>query len=176
MQQIARASSADRADVFALGAQQMSVSEIIIEKDFWVCWVLAQIWATPELGQHLVFKGGTSLSKGYGLIERFSEDIDLGLAHAPLGLAADGSPDEAGITRSQCNRRVKNLKIAARAWIEGPFLQFLSERINAELGAGARDEWSFETVLQDDKMPVLIWESADVAAWGGASSHVAGRE
>ena len=157
MRQLARASSADRADVFALGAQQMGVSEIIIEKDFWVCWLLAQIWATPVLGQHLIFKGGTSLSKAYALIERFSEDIDLGVAHEPLGLAASHSPDEAGITRSQCNKRVEKLKLAARIWIEGEFQQTLSERVAAELGEAAQSGWSFELEPQSDGMTVLNW-------------------
>jgi len=49
----------------------------IIEKDFWVCWVLGRLFASEELGPKLMFKGGTSLSKVFGLIERFSEDIDL---------------------------------------------------------------------------------------------------
>ncbi|MBN1842897.1 MAG: nucleotidyl transferase AbiEii/AbiGii toxin family protein [Deltaproteobacteria bacterium] len=48
----------------------------IIEKDFWVCWTLKKLFDLPEWGSHLTFKGGTSLSKGWALIERFSEDID----------------------------------------------------------------------------------------------------
>ena len=48
-----------------------------IEKDFWVCWTLKKLFNLPEWGSHLTFKGGTSLSKGWALIERFSEDIDI---------------------------------------------------------------------------------------------------
>jgi len=48
-----------------------------VEKDFWVCWTLQKLFAVPELAPHLTFKGGTSLSKAWGLIGRFSEDIDL---------------------------------------------------------------------------------------------------
>ncbi|MBW1852010.1 MAG: nucleotidyl transferase AbiEii/AbiGii toxin family protein [Deltaproteobacteria bacterium] len=48
-----------------------------IEKDFWVCWTLKKLFNLPEWGTHLTFKGGTLLSKGWNLIERFSEDIDI---------------------------------------------------------------------------------------------------
>jgi len=51
-----------------------------IEKDFWVCWTLKKLFNLPEWGPRLTFKGGTSLSKGWGLIERFSEDIDIVLS------------------------------------------------------------------------------------------------
>ena len=47
-----------------------------IEKDFWVCWTLRELFGLPEDGPHLTFKGGTSLSKAWKLIERFSEIID----------------------------------------------------------------------------------------------------
>ena len=43
------------------------------EKDFWVCWTLKQLFTLPEFAGHLTFKGGTSLSKAWGLIDRFSE-------------------------------------------------------------------------------------------------------
>ncbi|MFN6061659.1 MAG: nucleotidyl transferase AbiEii/AbiGii toxin family protein, partial [Bacteroidota bacterium] len=48
----------------------------VIEKDFWVCWTLNLLNEIPELKGNITFKGGTSLSKAWGLIERFSEDID----------------------------------------------------------------------------------------------------
>lgn len=48
----------------------------MVEKDFWVSWTLSVLFAHPEFGPQLVFKGGTSLSKVFGVIERFSEDID----------------------------------------------------------------------------------------------------
>lgn len=53
------------------------ISNVIIEKDFWVTWVLGKIFADEELSKMLIFKGGTSLSKVFHLINRFSEDIDL---------------------------------------------------------------------------------------------------
>lgn len=55
---------------------KLNLSEIAVEKDFWVCWTLRKLFDLPEWGEHLMFKGGTSLSKCWNLIERFSEDID----------------------------------------------------------------------------------------------------
>ena len=64
----------------------MSASSVMVEKDFWVCWLLGLLFADPELAPHLVFKGGTSLSKVYGIIDRFSEDIDLSMSPAFVGV------------------------------------------------------------------------------------------
>lgn len=57
-------------------AQQMNIAEIYIGKDYWVTYALHTIFSNP-IGEETVFKGGTALSKCFGLIERFSEDIDL---------------------------------------------------------------------------------------------------
>ncbi len=58
-----------------------------VEKDYWVCWMLGVLFGSSGLGSHLVFKGGTSLSKVYGVIQRFSEDIDLSISPDWLGFA-----------------------------------------------------------------------------------------
>jgi hypothetical protein len=74
-----------RALAFTQTAARMSASSVMIEEDFWVCWLLGPLFADPELAPHLVFKGGTSLSKVYGVIDRFSEDIDLSMSPAFVG-------------------------------------------------------------------------------------------
>ncbi len=76
MNRIATLPSENRMALFRQTAEKMSVTEQIVEKDFWVCWTLKQLFESP-LQNKLIFKGGTSLSKVYGVIERFSEDIDL---------------------------------------------------------------------------------------------------
>lgn len=58
----------------------------VVEKDIWVCYVLEKLFSLKELRGKLVFKGGTCLSKAYGLIERFSEDIDLTIGKSYLKL------------------------------------------------------------------------------------------
>lgn len=77
MDSVALLPSAQRAELFTETAARRSMTPAIVEKDFWVCWVLSKIFAKTDLSQQLMFKGGTSLSKVFHLIERFSEDIDL---------------------------------------------------------------------------------------------------
>jgi predicted nucleotidyltransferase component of viral defense system len=77
MDKIAIGSAADRRDLFRESASRLGINLAIVEKDFWVCWILKRLFAEPALKDQMVFKGGTSLSKVYGLIDRFSEDIDL---------------------------------------------------------------------------------------------------
>lgn len=77
MDRIASANKKRRLAIFNDVANKSMLSNYIIEKDFWVSWVLGKIFADEELNQILCFKGGTSISKAFHLIERFSEDIDL---------------------------------------------------------------------------------------------------
>lgn len=81
-------------------------SPIIIEKDFWVCWTLEQIFKIPELNSHVTFKGGTSLSKCYNIIKRFSEDCDLTLSKEFLGV----TEDTAVLSQKGSKQRTKSLK------------------------------------------------------------------
>ena len=69
-------------------ADKMGLAVGAIEKDFWVCWVLKELFHSAA-GPRLTFKGGTSLSKCWGLIERFSEDVDLVVDRDALGFAGD---------------------------------------------------------------------------------------
>ena len=84
--EIIRAEPADRADLFLTTARRLGTPLINIEKDFWVCWTLNTLYhRLPPGGPRLLFKGGTSLSKAYGLIDRFSEDIDVTVFRDDLG-------------------------------------------------------------------------------------------
>ena len=77
MNKIAISSSEERKELFSATAQKMHTKPSIVEKDFWVVWVLDKIFTDDRLNKKLMFKGGTSLSKVFNLIGRFSEDIDL---------------------------------------------------------------------------------------------------
>lgn len=81
MEQILTLSLKEQAQIYQEAAARSTVikSPIIIEKDFWVCWTLKQLFSIPQLSPHITFKGGTSLSKCYNIINRFSEDCDLTL-------------------------------------------------------------------------------------------------
>ena len=67
----------------------------IVEKDFWVCWTLKRLFSLPGDNPSLVFKGGTSLSKIYQAIKRFSEDIGLSFDRRDLGYVGDRDPQSA---------------------------------------------------------------------------------
>lgn len=77
MDDVARLPVADRTDLFAATARRRGLTVEIIEKDFWVCWTFKRLFTLPDPPAGLLFKGGTSLSKVFGVIERFSEDVDL---------------------------------------------------------------------------------------------------
>jgi len=77
MDEIVKLPEQDRIELFTETAGVMRMSPAVVEKDFWVVWVLGQLFESDLLADKILFKGGTSLSKVFGLIERFSEDIDL---------------------------------------------------------------------------------------------------
>jgi predicted nucleotidyltransferase component of viral defense system len=83
---VARMPARERADLFAETAARKVLPEAIIEKDFWVCWMLKQLFSIDALTGRLLFKGGTSLSKIFHAIKRFSEDIDLAVDYVVVEL------------------------------------------------------------------------------------------
>lgn len=92
---------------------------VAIEKDFYVTAALKAVFQTPWADQ-IVFKGGTSLSKGWNLISRFSEDVDLAISPAALGM------DPASITNGT---QVTKLRKINGKFMEGPFLAALTEEV-----------------------------------------------
>jgi predicted nucleotidyltransferase component of viral defense system len=64
----------DFRDLIAVTAREHGIDPGLVEKDYWI---MHALWGLQELGLTFELKGGTSLSKGYGLIHRFSEDIDI---------------------------------------------------------------------------------------------------
>jgi hypothetical protein len=114
--------------------ESMGLQAFSVEKDFWVCWTLRELFALPGLGDHLTFKGGTSLSKAWKLIERFSEDIDLIVDKTALGFGGDAAPDKAS-SNKQRKARLDRLMTACRAWVQGKLQPALAERIAAALGS-----------------------------------------
>ena len=78
-----------------------------IEKDWWVVQTLAILFEL-EIGNHLVFKGGTSLSKAWGIIERFSEDIDLAVDRAFYGFEGEMGKEKRTKLRKKANSYIRN--------------------------------------------------------------------
>jgi len=130
MNAVALLSAEDRLALFTETGAAQGLPPFHVEKDFWVCWVLATLFGHGEIGPNLTFRGGTSLSKAWGLIERFSEDIDLAMSRSWLGPAKD--PGEAGISSSEKERRLKALRDECREMIANklaPALQSAAESL-----------------------------------------------
>ena len=143
----------ERAAVLLETAARTGVgSPAIIEKDFWVCWTLGQIFTSQALPGPL-FKGGTSLSKVYGVISRFSEDIDIVLDGHALGYEGDADP----INISRTNRRERQLEELAATCsqtVQGRVREILRERFTAELGAQG---WSLDPDVADPDGQSLLF-------------------
>lgn len=132
MFEFARKSADDLERFFREAGAQRTISPHIVEKDFWVCWLLRLIFDDAELGGHLVFKGGTSLSKVFGVIQRFSEDIDLSVDPDWLGFSGEFRPDVAS-SRSQFDKRVRALEDACIAMVRDRFMPALARHIAEHL-------------------------------------------
>jgi len=96
-------------------AARCGILPVIVEKDFWVCWILGRIFQCPAMAPGVLFKGGTSLSKVFGVIQRFSEDADLSVAPAILGFS-EAELDEAPSATARL-RRMKALAKACEACV-----------------------------------------------------------
>jgi hypothetical protein len=132
-QTVLAASDEERRDLFVGAADRLRTNEQNIEKDFWVCWTLNALFNELEAdGPRLLFKGGTSLSKGYGLIERFSEDIDITVFREDIGQPATVEELEA-VSGKKRNARLEAIKAACQEYIQGPMLEQLSELLRQTL-------------------------------------------
>lgn len=143
MEAIARLSKTDRRDLFASvaadpgSALPRPVTVEIIEKDAWVCFVLERLFRLPLLrgeGREpgIVFKGGTSLSKAFALIRRFSEDVDLTLDPALFGVTL--AP--LGASRSQQDKHTKAARSGCDSFVSGPLRLALDADFSSVLGSG----------------------------------------
>jgi hypothetical protein len=138
-QDLAKLTLPERSEYVVAAATSLGVSELIIEKDFWVVWLLEHLFAlSAQLGP-FTFKGGTSLSKGFNAIERFSEDIDVSIGRATLGFADDTYFYEAGSAK-QTRRRIEEIREKVRSYAIDTLLPALRARISSELA----DDWAID--------------------------------
>ena len=121
----------DKRDVLEAAASRLDTLASYVEKDFWVCLVLDVLYnRMPDGHPKLLFKGGTSLSKAFGLIKRFSEDIDLVVYRGDLGFEGDRDPTVAGnISNKKRSALFTELKAACGHYILGDLQTVLTRRI-----------------------------------------------
>lgn len=130
-------------------AIRRNLSPVIMEKDFWVCWLLGILFESEFAGS-LVFKGGTSLSKVFGIIERFSEDIDLSLSPEFLKL-----PD-AGTSRNQAKKWMKNAEAMCGSAVQNQINPAMEAVAAGVLGKSERSWFEFITDPGTNS-PVLLF-------------------
>jgi hypothetical protein len=128
---------------------------VILEKDFWVSWLLGLLFAQPELAPHLVFKGGTSLSKVFGVIDRFSEDIDLCLV--PEFVGADAPGFEALASRVQRDAAVMEMQRLCADKARTLVLPLLERAITSQLGSASSGQWLYYELDEDAKSPIIYF-------------------
>jgi hypothetical protein len=135
----------ERRAVFVETAARMgAASSVIAEKDFWVCFALHHLFAL-DFRPSLLFKGGTSLSKAFGLIDRFSEDIDLTLNRAELGFS--GSNDPIAISgRNARQRKIDELGAACARVVR----EQLEPALRASIASILGKRWALELVTLED--------------------------
>ena len=136
-----RLSAKDRRDALGVAVDQSGRPAHLLEKDVWVVWALAALYGSP-LGEHLVFKGGTSLSKAYRVIRRFSEDVDLTYdirQIAPDLVGADG--EALPKTRSEEKRWSSEVRRRLPEWVARTAQPVIASALAAEeLAAAIRVE------------------------------------
>jgi hypothetical protein len=119
------------------------LSAQLIEKDFWVCWILRRLFQLHEIKDHLTFKGGTSLSKVYGVIHRFSEDVDLSIERGYLGFGGENDPEK-GSSGKETQRRLARLKEKCRAFVVESLSPDLENAVSVILGENSNWELALD--------------------------------
>lgn len=147
MKKIARISNEERQELFQATAINMGMRPEVIEKDFWVCFMLDHIFHESEYKDVFVFKGGTSLSKAYHVIERFSEDIDLIIDWHKIITDESNPWEERSKTKQDSYNKQINKKAAL--FYRGSLVPKLNEELSNKLGLG---EWV--SVDSDDEMVI----------------------
>ena len=139
-------------------AVRRNISPVVLEKDFWVCWLLGVLFKSEFAGS-LVFKGGTSLSKVFGAIERFSEDIDLSLSPAFLNLP------KAGPSRNQANKWMAKAEATCGVAVQNQIGPAMEATVEGVLGKSERTWFEFLTESNTNS-PVLLFHYSSLQPAG----------
>ncbi len=146
----------ERGLYFQQAALRRGLQPAILEKDFWVCWLLGLLFERPDPGDALVFKGGTSLSKVFGVIQRFSEDIDLSLTPSYVGIAED-EVERAG-SRAQRDAWMERLETASAVAARERLQPMLEHAIREELGKPTGElGWTECAIDEASRSPVILF-------------------
>ncbi len=134
-------------------AARRGLAPVIVEKDFWVCWLLGILFQS-SFRDAIVFKGGTSLSKVFGVINRFSEDIDLSLAPAFLGLDEPEATD--ALSKGQASKWMERAEAKCTAAVRDVLAAEIAFAVAGQLGKSESQWLTFEADAHS-RSPVLLF-------------------
>jgi hypothetical protein len=138
---VAKLSTKERAELFAETGARKGMVPAVVEKDFWACWALSRLFNTESISKKILFKGGTSLSKVFNLIKRFSEDIDLILSWDEIT-----QEDPLG-ERSRKQQRIFNEELRQKGH------QYIHDKLFPEIDKALGD--FCKVAIQDDSPAVI---------------------
>lgn len=139
----------DQLAAIQLVSGKRKISPVIIEKDLWVTYLLDKLFHFSQFKDSFVFKGGTSLSKGYGIIQRFSEDVDLVLDWRSLGYADNTPWEDRSITKQSAFNKEANERAAT--WIDSNLKPDLEGIINKDIN-------NFSFFIKEDDPQTLMFQ------------------
>lgn len=151
----AQLSDEDRRLAIANAALALNIGAVILEKDFWVSWLLGLLFEDQALAPHLVFKGGTSLSKAFGVIDRFSEDIDLCLV--PEFVGASAGAFDALDSRGKRDAAVLEMQRRCAEKTQRVLMPALERAIVQTLGPAPDAGWLQYELDADAKSPIVYF-------------------
>lgn len=140
-------------DAFRERAAQMQLHPTPVEKDFWLCYLLRELFSLDCVKDQLIFKGGTSLSKTYGLIQRFSEDIDLSIHASTFGIDLESHLSE--LSPSEDKIEVSRLFKAAAQFVDESFIPELRARLEESLPEG---NWRLQPHRRSDDLNIILFK------------------
>ena len=174
MERTAQLTDTERKELFVETANIKGISPAIIEKDFWVCWTLKRVFEHPTLSKLLMFKGGTSLSKVFHLIERFSEDIDMIL---DWRVVTSRDPLEQ-ISKAQQDKLNKEINKHAIEYIADELLPLIQKTIEPTCSCSVDDKdkhninIKYPSSFSDDYLrPEVLLEIGPLASWLPSDSY-----
>lgn len=174
MKYVVRFSDNDKRMLFRNTADKMGLNDAIIEKDFWVCYTLDYLFHRSPWRDSISFKGGTSLSKAFNLISRFSEDIDLILDWRVLGYTKEEPWEKRSNTKQDAFNKEANAR--TEIFLAETLCPAVQKELSLELACEAdihMDENEKQTVIfaypkltaHSGTQPVIRLEIGALAAW-----------
>ena len=164
----------DRKEILDTAAEQLGRPAVILEKDIWICWLLQVLFAIPD-HKPMAFKGGTSLSKVYQIIDRFSEDVDITLDYKAFD--STFNPFDPAAKGADIKKLNKRLQSSVKRYLEEvvePALQ------TARAGLATPDQYAVKPDLKKERIwfdypsavedPVDYVESRVLLEFGGRNT------